>query len=491
MNLPAEIYSSDSVRRIDQNAIGEARIDAYALMARAARAALELALQTFGNARRWQVVCGGGNNGGDGYVLARLAAEQGIDVTALALVPPRSLRGDAARACRDFIAAGGSVQGWRGELDANAELLVDAILGSGLRRELEGPFAEAVDAICRHGAPVLALDIPSGLSGDTGEVLGRAVSADRTITFVGLKSGLFLADAPDFVGELSFAGLDIPADCRASIVPDMRRIDEGAISRALAPRRRSAHKGDFGHLLLVGGGPGMAGAIRLTGEAALRAGAGRVSIATLPAHCAAIASGRPELMCHGVGNVPDLRRLLERATTLAIGPGLGTDTWARELFDAVLASGLPAVVDADALNLLAERRERRDNWILTPHPGEAGRLLGCPAREIQADRRRALDDLMRRYGGVIVLKGAGTLVSAAAGPPWLCTAGNPGMAAPGMGDVLTGVIGALLAQGCTFEDASVAGVEAHARAGDAAAAQAPRGLIASDLLPALRAWVNP
>ncbi|MGH8167074.1 MAG: NAD(P)H-hydrate dehydratase, partial [Woeseiaceae bacterium] len=194
---------------------------------------------------------------------------------------------------------------------------------------------------------------------------------------------------------------------------------------------------------------------------------------------------------HGLGNPSDLRRLLERATTVAIGPGLGTDDWARELLDAVLASGLPAVVDADALNLLAQTPGRRDRWILTPHPGEAGRLLGCPVREIQAERRRAIDDLARRYGGVIVLKGAGTLVSAAAGPPWLCTAGNPGMAAPGMGDVLTGVIGALLAQGCTFEDAAVAGVEAHARAGDAAAGQATRGLVASDLLPALRRWVNP
>jgi NAD(P)H-hydrate epimerase len=271
----------------------------------------------------------------------------------------------------------------------------------------------------------------------------------------------------------------------------MRRIDDEIIRRALAPRPRSAHKGDFGHLLLVGGGPGFAGAIRLTGEAALRCGAGRVSIATHPAHSSAIAAGRPELMCHGIETAADLRELLRRVSTVAIGPGLGTDEWARNLFGAVLASGLPLVVDADALNLLAANPVKRDAWILTPHPGEAGRLLGLSPSDIEADRCKSLDALQRRFGGTVVLKGAGTLVSANDGPPWLCTSGNPGMAGPGMGDVLTGVIGALLAQKCSFEEAAVAGVEVHARAGDTAAGPRPRGLIASDLLPALRTWVNP
>ncbi|MEX2123187.1 MAG: NAD(P)H-hydrate dehydratase [Woeseia sp.] len=491
MKLPAEIYSTDGVRRIDRNAIDLAHIEGYTLMTRAARAALELALQSYPRAKRWQVVCGGGNNGGDGYALARLAAAEGIDVTVLALVPPESLRGDAATARRDFVSAGGSVRDRDGEPDAGADLLVDAILGSGLQRRLEGRFAEAVEAICRHPAAILALDIPSGISGDTGEVMGLAVRADRTITFVGLKSGLFLADAPDFVGKLSFAGLDIPAACREAVAPDMCRIDERVIARTLPPRPRNAHKGDFGHLLLVGGGRGMAGAIRLSGEAALRSGAGRVSIATHPGHCSAIAAARPELMCHGIEVAADLRGLLDRVSTVAIGPGLGTDEWARSLLDAVLSSGLPVVVDADGLNLLAENPQQRDTWILTPHPGEAGRLLGSSAGNIQAGRRKSLAELERRYGGTIVLKGAGTLISAAAGPPWLCTSGNPGMAGPGMGDVLTGVIGALLAQGCSFEDAAVAGVEVHARAGDIAAGLAPRGLIASDLLPALRTGVNP
>jgi ADP-dependent NAD(P)H-hydrate dehydratase / NAD(P)H-hydrate epimerase len=490
LNLPAEIYSTEAVRRIDRRAIDGAGIDGYTLMNRAAGAALEAARAAFPAARRWQVVCGGGNNGGDGYVLARLAAAKGIEAAVTALVSPERLRGDAATAHRDFVAAGGDVREWSGQLDPAATLVVDAVLGSGLERNVEGRFAEAVAAINAHPAPTLALDIPSGISGDTGAVLGTAVRADLTVTFVGLKQGLFLGQGPDFTGDLVYAGLDIPADCRAAEAPALRRIDEAALRRLLPPRRRSAHKGDFGHLLIVGGGPGMAGAARLAAEAALRCGAGKVSVASAPASCGVVVGGCPEAMCHGVERPADLAPLIERATVLAVGPGLGTGDWSRALFEAALAAKRPVLVDADGLNLLATEPARRDDWILTPHPGEAGRLLGCSAAAVQSDRLAAVNELRRRYGGVAVLKGAGSLVSWQDGPEWICTAGNPGMAAPGMGDVLTGVIGALLAQGLTLEQAAAAGVELHARAGDAAAGSAPRGLFASDLMPALRVCVN-
>jgi NAD(P)H-hydrate epimerase len=406
------------------------------------------------------------------------------------------LSGDAATACREFTATGGVVHPWNGNHGnhgnlRDADLLVDAILGSGLKRNLEGSFAEAAGQMDGSGAPVLSLDIPSGICGDTGRVLGCAVRADRTITFVGLKSGLFLADGPDFAGKLSYADLGVPESCRQSVSPVMRLIGDEAIERALPPRRRSAHKGDSGHLLLVGGAPGMAGAIRLSGEAALRCGAGRVSIVTHPSHCPALAAARPELMCHGVETESGLRALLARVSTVAIGPGLGTGDWGRALWRAVLDSELPMVVDADGLNLLAENPRSCDHWILTPHPGEAARLLGVSVADIQLDRVAALAELKRRYGGAIVLKGAGTLVSAASGAPWLCGAGNPGMATAGMGDVLTGVVGALLAQGLTLEQAAMCGVEVHARAGDDAAGNTPRGLLASDLLAGLRKMVNP
>ena len=491
MSLPAEVYSVESVRRIDHVAINEAGIAGYELMTRAAQSALDEALAAFPDARRWQIVCGGGNNGGDGYALARLAGERGIAVSVLALSAPDRLQGDAKTAYLDYEAAGGITTGWEGALDADAELLVDALLGSGLQRDVGGRYADAVDAMNGHGAPVLALDIPTGINGDSGAIMGKAVRAALTVTFVGLKRGLFLDRGPACVGRLRFAGLDIPAECRAAVPADMLRISDAALAGALPRRPRNAHKGDFGHLLVIGGGPGMPGAVRLAGEAALRSGAGLVSIATFPGHEAAIVAGRPELMCHAIERPDDLGPLLERATTIALGPGLGTGDWSAKMFEVAVGSALPMVIDADGLNLLAGSGYRNDNRVLTPHPGEAARLLGTSTGEIQADRRDSVSALQQKYGGTIVLKGAGSLVSSQTGPVWLCTAGNPGMSAPGMGDVLTGIVGALLAQGLDTETAAVVGTEVHARAGDAAAATGERGLLASDLMRELKAQVNP
>jgi NAD(P)H-hydrate epimerase len=491
MTLPAEIYSVASVRAIDQVAINDAGIGGYTLMVRAGEAALNEALERFPEAKRWQVICGSGNNGGDGYVLARLAGARGIGVSVLAMSSPDKLQGDAATAYMDFAAEGGAVAMYEGALDKDAELVVDGLLGSGLERDVEGKYAEVVNAMNGHAAPVLSLDIPSGLNADTGSVMGVAVHADMTVTFVGLKSGLFLKEGPNYVGELRFAGLDIPADCLATQEANLQRMNLDAIRAELAPRKRDAHKGDFGHVLIVGGGPGMSGAVRLCGEAALRSGAGLVSVATHPSHHAMIAAGRPELMCHAVEAAKDLKPLLERATVIALGPGLGTGKWSQTIFDAILKSDLPMVVDADALNLLAKSEVRDLDWILTPHPGEAGRMLDCPTAKVQEDRRGALRKLAEQFGGTVVLKGSGSLVGAADGPAWLCTAGNPGMAAPGMGDVLTGIIAAFRAQGLSREMAAVAGVDIHARAGDSAAEAGQRGLMASDLLQELRVWVNP
>ena len=491
MSLPTEIYAAEDVVRIDRAAIDRAGIAGFTLMQRAARAALEVALTAWPDARRWQVVCGAGNNGGDGWLLARLAADEGIDVSVVTLVPPESLKGDAARACQDYRAGGGRFEPWQDALDPRAGLLVDAVFGSGLSRTVEGEFAAAIEAMNGHGAPILAIDVPSGLCADSGAVLGTAVRAAMTVTFVGLKTGLFLGSGPDYVGRLHFSALDIPASCRAHLAPRLRRIDDAAVARALPARAGGAHKGDFGHLLVIGGAPGMGGAVRLAAEAALRVGAGRVSVATAPAHCTAINAGCPEIMCHGVDDAAALEPLLGRASAVAVGPGLGTGEWGRALWAAARRPGLPLVADADALNLLAGCPEASGDWILTPHPGEAARLTGWSAAGIQSDRPGALAAIARRYAGTIVLKGAGTLVSADDGPPWICTAGNPGMATAGVGDVLTGVIGGLLAQGLARESAAAVGVEVHARAGDYAAGACPRGLIASDLIAALRHAVNP
>ncbi|MDH3757450.1 MAG: NAD(P)H-hydrate dehydratase [Gammaproteobacteria bacterium] len=489
--LPNEIYSVATVREIDRSAIEDEGIPGYTLMTRAGAAAVRAAREQFPDETRWQVVCGAGNNAGDGYVVARLAAQDGIVVSALALVDPESLTGDAATAYGDFAAEGGVVMPWEGALDDEAGLIVDALLGSGLERDVTGEFAKAVSAMNAHRARVMALDIPAGVHGDTGEVMGTAVQADLTVTFVGLKAGLFAGEGAELSGVIVFDGLDVPEHCRPHDQAMSRRISSRILRRCLKRRPRSAHKGDFGHVLIIGGGEGMPGAVRLAGEAALRAGAGLVSVAMHPSHATVIVGSRPELMSHGIPDADSLAPLLERATAVAFGPGLGTSDWARQLFAAVSALELPCVWDADALNLLAETPAKSKRRIITPHPGEAGRLLGKTTSAVQGDRRAALNALQEKYGGVVVLKGANTLVTSKKQVPWLCTSGNPGMASPGMGDVLTGVVAALLAQGLGKEASAVVGVEAHARAGDYAARSGERGTIASDLIAELRRVINP
>ena len=234
----------------------------------------------------------------------------------------------------------------------------------------------------------------------------------------------------------------------------------------------------------------MSGAARLCAEAALRAGAGRVSVATHPDHAVLVSAAMPELMSHGVAGAGDLEAIIGKADVIAFGPGLGQSPWAQEMYRVVAGSVLPAVWDADALNLLAKTCDMRQNRVITPHPGEAATLLGESTANIQLDRPATLDALVARYGGTAVLKGAGTLISADARVPYMSTAGNPGMAAAGMGDVLTGIIAALIAQGLALQVAATAGVELHARAGDLAAAGGERGMLASDLLGALRGAVN-
>jgi NAD(P)H-hydrate epimerase len=489
-SLPANIYSVAAVRETDRTAIEDHGVPGYTLMTRAGAAAVAVARERFPEAQRWQVVCGAGNNGGDGYVVARLAANHGIEVSVISLVDPETLGGDAAKAYGDFAAEGGVVVRWSGELDGEADLLFDAMLGSGLERDVGGEFGSAVTALNEHQAPTVALDIPTGIHGDSGEILGCAVCADLTITFVGLKSGLFLGEAPHYRGELRFAGLDIPEKYRAAIDAVFRRIDDALLADALPRRSRSGHKGDYGHVLVIGGGAGMPGAVRLAGEAALRAGAGLVSIATHPSHAAVLVASRPELMPHGIATAAELDPLLERADVVAFGPGLGRSDWAQGLYERVARLELPAVWDADALNLLAQRPDNAPRRVITPHPGEAGRLLGISVEEVQADRPAALAGLQKKYGGTVVLKGAGSLVTAQS-VPYLCTAGNPGMGSAGMGDVLTGVIAALAGQGLDVATAAAVGVEVHARAGDRAAVAGERGLVASDLLGELRAVLNP
>ncbi len=491
MVLPVCLYSTAQVRALDAYAIETLGIPGYTLMKRAGEAALRYLRTRFPVAHRIVIVCGAGNNGGDGYVLARFAQAAGLTVTTLAAASPETLRGDARQAYEDLRASGGQIQPCSRERLIEGEVIVDALLGTGLRGPAREEVARVIRDINSSNRPVLAVDVPSGLDSDTGMPLGETVRADCTVTFVGLKTGLFIGDGPAFAGTVFFDDLEIdPAEAGAP-PPRIERILDSAIQQALPRRPRSAHKGDFGRVLIVGGGIGMPGAVRLAGEACLRVGAGLVTVAVAPENVAAISSGRPELICLPLTDAEALQDPAEKADVIAIGPGLGRTPWARAALDAVLRSGKPLVVDADALNIIAQSRgPAREDWVLTPHPGEAARLLGAETGEIQHDRLTALEHLVARYRGTVVLKGAGTLVGTPGHTPALCERGNPGMATAGMGDVLTGTIAGIFAQCRDAWLAARVGVLVHAMAGDAAARTGERGLIAGDVARELRTCVN-
>jgi len=297
-----------------------------------------------------------------------------------------------------------------------------------------------------------------------------------------LKQGLFTGHAADYCGEIFYTSLAVPDDVFQQVSPSAVRV-----ARIPLPRRhRCSHKGDFGHVLIVGGDRGYSGAARLAGEAALRVGSGLVSVATRSEHAGLMNLNRPELMCHGVETAGQLAVLLEKASVVVVGPGLGQSDWAKELFIAAISSRKKLIVDADGLNLLAKSPVVNVDWIITPHPGEAARLLSCSTAEIQQDRFASVLNLQAKYGGIAILKGSGTLI-ASGDELAVSTTGNPGMASGGMGDVLTGVIAGLLAQGMSLKNAAQQGVYSHGQAADLAAEKdGERGLLASDLMPFLR-----
>ncbi len=487
-NLPIELYSAAQVRELDRRAIEEQGLPGRTLMERAGQAAFAALRARWRDLNRIAVLCGSGNNGGDGYVVARLAHEAGIAVDLYHLGDPARMSEAAAAMRAALIEAGVEPQPFSGSLPSGAMLLVDGLLGIGFSGVLEEGWRAAVEALNSHPAPVLALDIPSGLEADTGRA-ELAVQAAMTVTFIGLKVGLFTGAGPAHAGEVVFADLQVPHSVHDGLEPVARRLDPTRLADRLGRRRRDAHKGDFGHVLVVGGDHGMAGAVRLAAEAAARCGAGLVSVATRAAHQAALLSGRPELMVHAVEEAEQLDPLLTRATVVVVGPGLGQGDWGRALFHRAIAAAPALVLDADALNLLATDSAVAlpPATVLTPHPGEAARLLDNT--QPLTDRLASARALAERYQGVVILKGAGSVIADPSGCS-ICSDGNPGMASGGMGDLLAGVVAALIGQGLAPGVAAQTGVCLHAVAGDRAAREGERGLLASDLLPHLRHLVN-
>jgi len=494
--LPGNLYTAAQVRELDRQAIEEHGISGLDLMEKAGQTACDVLHKLWPDAWRIVIVCGSGNNGGDGYVMARLAQQHDKNVVLLQVGDHDNLQGDAKTCAELSLDAGVTHDPFLASFLEKADVIVDAMLGTGLDRDIKGQYLDAITAINRAKAHVLSVDIPSGLNADTGQVMGAAIEAKATISFIGLKQGLLTGDGPTCSGHVYFDDLDVPDAVYEAVPVSSWRIDFSSQVQTIFRRRASDHKGNFGHALIVGGDKGFAGAARMAAEAAGRSGAGLVSLATREQHATQIAMCRPEIMAHGVEKTSDLTSLLKRVSVVAVGPGLGQGVWGQKMLAAVLETSLPIVIDADALNLIAMEPLMRDNWVLTPHPGEAARLLGCSTEEIQQDRFTAVTKLQQKYGGVIVLKGAGTLIASEdthtqAEHISLCDQGNPGMATGGMGDVLTGVIAGLIAQKLDPLAATQTAVCVHAKAGDRAAKKGQRGMLAMDLMPEIRSLVNP
>lgn len=491
--LPVNLYVAQQTRKLDELVINEYGISANILIERAGDAAFNVLRRHWPEASRVAVLCGAGNNGADGFVIARLAHEQGMQVEVYQVGDATHLGGDALSALQRMQGVDLNPLPYTDQSFEEVDVIVDAMLGTGLSGELREPFIKAINAINHADTiPVLAIDVPSGLNADTGMSCGTAVKADVSITFIGVKQGMLTAEGRDHCGQIEFNDLKLPLALYDSVEPSATRLEYQNLKSILKDRKQATHKADYGHILLVGGNEGMPGAIRLAGEAALRSGAGLVTIATRASHAASISSGRPELIVQGVEDGETLKALSATADVIAIGPGLGKDDWARQMLAMAVARHLPLVVDADAINMLASVDIQRDEWILTPHPGEAARLISSKSALIQADRFTAVEKISALYNAIVVLKGSGTLVKVRGKPVGVCTAGNPGMATAGMGDVLTGAIAALVAQGIPLSEAAELGVCLHAEAGDLAVRGiGERGLIASDLMTSLRRLVNP
>lgn len=505
------ILTADEIRALDVYTIQTAGVPGPVLMENAGRAVFEALMARYGDEARsgpTAVLCGRGNNGGDGFVVARYLLNRGCAATAYLLGRREEVKGDAAVHLGAYVGSGGNLVQVTGSDEAReavaageAAVVVDAVLGTGLKDDVQGLAAAAIDWMKQARRPVVSVDIPSGVSSDSGRICGDAVQADLTVTFAYPKRGHYLYPGAALVGRLEVAEIGIPTAALGRIQPGVYCLEEEDF-RGLLRRAADSHKGTFGHVFVLGGGVGKTGAPGLAARAALRSGAGLATVSwpaglkgesrlPLEVMTEPLSGGEPNAAGWEAETWEAAAPRLSGASALVVGPGMGTSVGAGRFLERMFSTpGAPAVLDADALNLVAEQPSlwsgRKRSAVLTPHPGEAGRLLGSSVREVQSDRVGAVSELARRFGCAVVLKGAGTLVSEPGSGVFLIPRGNPGMATAGSGDVLSGVIGALLARGLSTLEAVRLGAYVHAVAGDLAAERlGVEGVIASDIVESL------
>lgn len=485
------LYLVEEVRERERAICRQEKIDEYSLMQRAAAALWRRLRECRPAADRVLVVCGPGNNGGDGFVLAKIAREHGLSVDVVATRSVDQLQGPARLAAQDWLAAGGRIippGKSAAPLFAAAEVIVDALLGIGMDGPAKGEIATLIEAINeQHRAFVLAVDIPSGIVADTGAALGAAIRADVTVSFIAARPGLYTGEAPAHIGRLFIEPLaELPAVSSTDESAHIRLLGADCL-QYLPKREPTSHKGQFGHALIIGGGKGMGGAAMLAASAALRAGAGKVSARVHADNAMAMLLHRPEVMVSDCEILPDD---LSGFDGIAIGPGLGRDAWAQrwlqQLLDKTKDYRRGVVLDADALNLLAEHpRTLNREVVMTPHPGEAARLLKTDTARIATNRLDAARKIATAFNAVCLLKGAGTIIAHPDGRLHIAPYADGNLATAGSGDVLTGILVSLLAQGLPCWEAANLAAVLHGEAGQLALAARSTGLIAGDLVDAL------
>ncbi|HIF9352727.1 TPA: NAD(P)H-hydrate dehydratase [Photobacterium damselae] len=469
-------YDTEQVKIGEQGIANELKITMYELMQKAGTAVFQALVQSYPDARSLIIFVGKGNNGGDGYVVARLALLAGYRVQVYHHGDQDNLTSDSHKAKQDYLNVGGSLLTYD-DLDfQNIDLVIDALLGTGLNGDMYPETCALIHKINHLNLPIMSIDIPSGLCANTGFASKDVIKADITVCLIAIKSGLITGSAREYVGKLVLDDLGVKEFfCKNAFA-------KGTLTYAkIKPRKPTYHKGNSGHSLVIGGDAGMGGALLLSSEACLRSGAGLVASLTDTTNVMPSLVRTPEVMASDWQNQEMLSQRLSWATALGFGPGLGLSLFAKHLFIQITQQTLPKVFDADALNILSLTPNFDDLRILTPHPGEAARLLNCTIKDIEQDRYQAVQKIQRKYGGVVVLKGAGTVIYDGE-QFFVCAIGNASMATGGMGDVLTGVITSLLAQGYNTTQAAVYGVHIHSLAGDLAAKTKPIGLIASDVI---------
>ena len=477
------LYLPEMVYQLDKAAVEQDGLAEIELMQRAGQRVWRSLVLRWPETSKITVFAGAGNNGGDALVVALCARRQGVDVQLL-IQGDLSRQSDTSTHFRElWEQAGGEYEDWQGQV-LSGDVIVDGLLGIGLQRELDGHWQKLIAAINACDVPRVAIDIPSGLNGSTGKPQPVAVEAQLTVTFIGAKTGQYLADGPDYCGELIYEDLGVSVGRRQGIAAALNVIDSCQLP---PPRKQNSHKNHYGSLLIIGGDQGMSGAVALAAQAALRSGAGLVTALVHP-ECRGNLASFPEIMVLGWDA---LESRLPQASVVVVGPGLGDSADAARCLQSLRRVDLPMVVDASALKTEFLHSLKSKQVVITPHPGEAATLLSGSSARIQADRLKACNRLTRTFAATCVLKGSGTLIGQQGAMPALNTTGNPGMASAGMGDVLSGIIAAMLGQGLTPFEAAKSAVYIHGLCAEyCCTEQDETGLIASDIINQISAVVK-